>query len=286
MSFPVDSHHFGVKSSPLTMICEAPHGLAPICLPHLISYPLPYISATCFPFQPYVKVLFSNWAFVPFLFLIYFIPVSEINRLTVWVLMENESPCLASLIANGTGPNILHTLTYVIFNTESLVPCLRSPASKRQLNITQRLCLLPLTCTIPGKERMIPPPHFLKQPSSLCWHAALLPGHVPMAKLTMNRDMIWWRHVLDLPFPVLSPKKQILIKATKLIRNYRMRIQHALKIKVMLEAVEFTLTLHLAVVVGWGGGGREERDHQSGLHVISEEIRHNEHSKPTEMEAY
>lgn len=132
MSFPVDSHHFGVKSNTLTMTCEAPHGLAPICLPHLISYPLPYIPATCFPFQPYVKVLFSNWAFVPFLFLIYFIPVSEINRLTGWVLMENVSLCLASLIANGTGPNTLHMLTYVIFNTDSLVPCLRSPASKRQ----------------------------------------------------------------------------------------------------------------------------------------------------------
>ena len=42
-----------------------------------------------------------------------------------------------------------------------------------------------------------------------------------------------------------------------------MRIQHALKIKVMSENVKFRITLYLVVMVGWGGGGSEERDLQS-----------------------
>ena len=39
--------------------------------------------------------------------------------------------------------------------------------------------------------------------------------------------------------------------------------KNALKIKVMSENVEFRMTLYLVVMLGWGGGGGEERGCQS-----------------------
>lgn len=54
----------------------------------------------------------------------------------------------------------------------------------------------------------------------------------------------------------------------------------------MSENVDFRMTLYLVVMVGWGGGGGEERGCQSWLHMISVETLHNEHHKPTEGEAY
>ena len=72
------------------MTQEASHDLAPTCLPHLISHrpPPPVLRLSSFLSKISHIEIFSNWALVPFLFLIYFIPVSEINQWISWLIMK------------------------------------------------------------------------------------------------------------------------------------------------------------------------------------------------------
>lgn len=77
MSFPVDSHYIQVKSNSLTMACHD-------CAPHFLCcliFPPPSLLLCDSTYTLIFNPLFSTWDFVPFLFLIYFISVSESSQL-------------------------------------------------------------------------------------------------------------------------------------------------------------------------------------------------------------
>lgn len=62
--------------------------LTPICFPHLISFPsLLLLTLVSFP-TPLGQVLFSTWAFVPFLFLYL---LSQDLKFTNWMIMKTIS---------------------------------------------------------------------------------------------------------------------------------------------------------------------------------------------------
>lgn len=151
-------------------------------------------------------------------------------------MKKMTSPCLICFIANihkvpNIFPNTVSMLIYVMFMTESLGPCLRSPPSKGQQNFTQSLCLLPLIWGIPQRIWVTPLPQLLKQAfisGSSLRHAAPWPSQwCPRLSSFWNETCSnGGGHFPQFPFPVPSPNEQISIKATKLIRNHRMRIQH------------------------------------------------------------
>lgn len=105
MSFLVGAHYIWGESisltwavRPLVMWAHLPP--RPHLLPSVLPPVLQQLCSFLLTFS--CQAVFSNWVFAPFLFLMYFMPGSEINQLIDWWIMEmvRKCPCLPCFIPN------------------------------------------------------------------------------------------------------------------------------------------------------------------------------------------
>lgn len=203
MSFLVGAHYIWGESNSLTW------AVGPLMMwahlppwPHLLPSALPPV------LQQLCQIVFSNWVFAPFLFLMYFMPGSEINQLIDWLIMEmvRKCPCLPCFIPNiykvpGAGPNTSHVDLYNFHNWEPTLPA----------NLPRTRAFYQL----PGLSLKTSTPLFETSPHLCTIMLRLSPLTklpVPGVEIILNRECfdenMPFTHPPP-PLPIPSPKKQI-----------------------------------------------------------------------------